>query len=198
MGATTKIGRTCWKLLKKNLLFSWHLWPYTGKRTLMAFRFQTAFRLQAVCQPFKRLGYLFARNIRLVVGNINLFEQLSCPFVRNIKLFQWLGSPIRWRHQAVQMTRSPVHWRHQAVQTAWSYLSEHPFEFSVRWHGRWVMQNFTCLNRQVNVFNICSTSFYTILSALNSYFTLLKQRLYTSNCGTQAFWRWRSLIGWKN
>ena len=37
----------------------------------------------------------------------------------------------------------------------------------------------------------------TILSALNSYFTLLKQPLYTSNCGTQAFWRWRSLIGWK-
>ena len=197
MGATTKIGRTCWKLLKKNLLFSWHLWPYKGKRTLMAFRFLTAFRLQAVCQPFKRLGHLFERNIRLVVENINLFEQLSCPFIRNIKLFQWLGSPIRWRHQAVQMTRSPVHWRHQAVRTAWSPIIASLWIFC-RMTWKMSYAEFHLFEPSSQCFQHLFDFICTILSALNSYFTLLKQRLYTSNCGTQAFRRWRSLIGWKN
>ena len=105
VGAFNKMRRLdvlveSFQLSLKNLLFSWHLWPYTGKRTILAFCFQTAFRLQAVCQPFNQLGHLFARNARLFeqlrhpfVGNINLFEQLSCPFVRNIKLFEWLGHP---------------------------------------------------------------------------------------------------------
>ena len=52
----------------------------------MAFHFQTAFRLQAVFQPFKWLGHRFTRNIspseRLChpfIGNINPFKQLSYP-----------------------------------------------------------------------------------------------------------------------
>ena len=45
------------------------------KMKLMAFRFQ------AVCQPFKRLGHPFARNI-------SLFEWLHEPFVGNINPFE--------------------------------------------------------------------------------------------------------------
>ena len=47
----------------------------------MAFHFHMAFCLQAVCQPFERLGHLFARNI-------SLFERLREPFVGNINLFE--------------------------------------------------------------------------------------------------------------
>ena len=43
----------------------------------MAFCFHTAFRLQAVCQPFEWFGHLFARNI-------SLFERLLELFVGNI------------------------------------------------------------------------------------------------------------------
>ena len=66
----------------------------------MAFCFRSAFRLQAVCQPFKWLGCPFTRNIsplerlrHLFIGNINPFKQLSYPFIRNIKWFERLGHP---------------------------------------------------------------------------------------------------------
>ena len=59
-----------------------YMWHLTWKPTLMAFRFHMAFRLQAVCQPFERLGHLFARNISLLeplcetfLGNINPFKR---------------------------------------------------------------------------------------------------------------------------
>ena len=54
------------------------MWPLARKCTLMAFR------LQAVCQPFKPLGYPLARNI-------NPFERFRHPFVGNINLFKRLG-----------------------------------------------------------------------------------------------------------
>ena len=50
------------------------------------FPFSTVFRLQAVCQPFERLGYPLARNV-------NPFERLGHPFVKNINPFERLGYP---------------------------------------------------------------------------------------------------------
>ena len=115
--------------------------------------------LQAICQPFEWLGHLFARSIRWFkwlchpfLGNINPFEWLSDHFVEKHQTIQMTWSPIRWRHQANWMTQSPVCWRHQAVQTAWSSVLWHPFEFSVKWPGRWVTLNFTCLSSDLNVF----------------------------------------------
>lgn len=74
-----------------------------GKNTLTAFCFQMAFHLcilQAVCQPFKWLGHLFARNIRWFkwlchpfLGNINPFEWLSDQFVKRHQTIEWLGHP---------------------------------------------------------------------------------------------------------
>ena len=145
------------------------MWPSMGKHTLTAFRFQTAFHLcilQAICQPFEWLGHLFARNMRWFkwlchpfLGNINPFEWPSDQFVKKHQTVWMTWSPIRWRHHANQMTRSPVCWRHQAVRTAWSYVLRHPFEFSVKWHRRWVTLDFTCLSGELNVFNIGLTTF---------------------------------------
>ena len=57
-----------------------------------------AFHLQAVCQPFERLGYPLTRNINPFeqlgdpsVKNISPFEQLGYPFVEGIRPFEQLG-----------------------------------------------------------------------------------------------------------
>ena len=67
----------------------------------MTFRFQTAFRLQAVCvnhsnglvtrslETARSSGFL----TRYTVRNISPFERLSYAFVRNIKPFKRLGHP---------------------------------------------------------------------------------------------------------
>ena len=168
-----------------------------GKNTLTAFCFQMAFHLcilQAVCQPFKWLGHLFARNFRWFkwlchpfLGNINPFEWLSDQFVKRHQTIWMTWSPIRWRHQANRMTWSPVCWRHQAVRMAWSSILWHPFEFSVKWHGRWVTLNFTCLSGELNVFQHWFDYICKSLGALNSYFALLKQHSYTSDVGVDVF-----------
>ena len=55
-----------------------HLWPFTGKRTLATFRFQTEFCFQAVWKLFEK--------------NLNPFEQLIHPFGRNVQPFERLGA----------------------------------------------------------------------------------------------------------
>ena len=58
--------------------------PSMWKCILMAFCFQIASHLQAVCQLLEWLSHTFARNI-------GSFERLCHPFVRSINPLEWLG-----------------------------------------------------------------------------------------------------------
>ena len=73
--------------LKQDFIVFHDMWPLTRKRTLTAFRFQTAFRLQAVCHLIEQFYHPF-------VGNINPFERLGYMFVGNMNPFERLGYPV--------------------------------------------------------------------------------------------------------
>ena len=68
------------------------LWPFTGKRTLTTFRFQTEFCFQAVWKQFKRNLHPFERLIHPFGGNVQPFEWLGHPFDKNIHPFERLGA----------------------------------------------------------------------------------------------------------
>ena len=68
-----------------------HLWPFTGKRTLTTFRFQTEFCFQTVWKPFKKNLHPFERLIHPFGRNVQPFEQLGHPFDKNIHPFERLG-----------------------------------------------------------------------------------------------------------
>ena len=154
------------------------------KCKLMAFRFQTAFRLQAVFQPFKWLGRPFTRNISRLerlrhpfFGNINPFKQLSYPFIRNIKRFERLGHPF------VEDIR-PFEWLGCMFVEDIRLLEwlGHSYYYRILWIFFWMTwemscairsKNFTCSSGHLiqyfqDLFNFICTS----LLALNSYFAL--------------------------
>ena len=69
-----------------------HMWPFTRKRTLMVFRFQTVFCSQTVRKPFEINLHPFERFGSTVPKNLHPFKQLGQLFTKIVNPCEWFAT----------------------------------------------------------------------------------------------------------